>query len=142
MGKAAALVGCRGKATTNVIPCEGVGIHRRPLPVATLFGPAQSTERTEANPLLRKAMSIVPMDNTTWQASNVQPGQTGSEYPAIVWLHGSGERRPTFSASPASPAALRLPDGVKDRMQTVICPQLEANALWEPARVVAPADRQ
>ena len=81
-------------------------------------------------------MSIVPTAVHLASFECLQFGQTGSEHPAIVWLHGSGERgNDVFSVANVGLPAAVLAGRVKTNA-TVICPQLEANALWEPARVL------
>lgn len=81
-------------------------------------------------------MSIVPTAVHLASFECLQFGQTGSEHPAIVWLHGSGERgNDVFSVAKVGLPAAVLAGRVRTNA-TVICPQLEANALWEPARVL------
>ena len=65
----------------------------------------------------------------------MQFGTVGGSRPAILWLHGIGERGADISlvAKFGLPAALVAGRAVTN--STVVCPQLEANAEWEPSRV-------
>ena len=65
----------------------------------------------------------------------LQFGASDRSRPAILWLHGVGERGTDISlvAKYGLPAAMLA--GRARTNATVVCPQLEANAEWPPPRV-------
>lgn len=65
----------------------------------------------------------------------MQFGVSDRSRPAVLWLHGIGERGVDISlvARFGLPAAMLAGRAVTNA--TVVCPQLEANAEWEASRV-------
>jgi predicted esterase len=67
----------------------------------------------------------------------LQFGSPQPSIPAVLWLHGAGERGSDLSAITQFGLPAALTQGRVHTEATVVCPQLDAGAEWEPERVRA-----
>jgi predicted esterase len=65
----------------------------------------------------------------------LQFGPDGHARPVVVWLHGIGERGADLSMVTRYGLPAALVENRVTKNATVVCPQLESDAEWQPARV-------
>jgi predicted esterase len=80
-------------------------------------------------------MNVQPIERKIGDFPCLQFGPDDHSRPVVLWLHGVGERGDDLSLVTmyGLPAALVGRRVITNA--TVVCPQLESNAEWQPARV-------